>query len=238
MKRNLYFSAVVFLFPFVLVSAAWLTQLAMGVVRSDDGPFIIFSGFLLSALLAATFYFVLKEFNKRFAKKPEVENYTPSNRYYFFAAVVVVLSLMWGVTQGYTVGSRQLKLDDLKKSLEEQRLQKIAAMPPEQLAEEKRLKDALAKTVALAAEQKARNIEACRDKVVDAVRTLGYKPNADSGNLFRNSFSRFQESGYSINSEGVAHYSVGVEADYSSTGELTWFICEVSKGGSAMVKQR
>lgn len=238
MKRNIYFSAVVFLFPFVLVCAAWLTQLAMGVVRSDDAPIVIFSAFFLSAVLAAAFYFILKEVNKRFAKKSEVANYTPTNRFYSFSIVVVGLSLIWGVTQGYTVGSRQLKLDVLKKDVEGQRMQRIAAMSPEQLAEEKRIKDVLAKTVALAAAQKERNIEACRDKVVNAVRTLGYKPNADSGNLFRNSFSRFQESGYSINAAGVAYYSMGVEADYSSTGELTWFICEVSKDGIATVKLR
>lgn len=245
MKRNLYLSALVFLFPFVLGSTVWLTQLAMGAVRLDDAPFIITLGFVVSFLMATVFYFSLMEFKKRFNGKPDKENYKPSKRYFIFAAAVLVVSLVLGVNQGRSVSSRQLKIAELQSSVEAKKLQRIeaekqriAAMSPEQLAEEKRKKDEMAKSIALEAAQKDSNIESCRAEVVEAVRKLGYKPNADFGNLFLNSFSRFQESGYIRIAEGVHLYSVGVEADYSSTGELTWFDCEVDKNGRTALKKR
>lgn len=245
MKRNLYFAALVFLFPFVMGCTAWLTQLAMGTGRLDDASFTFVSGFVVSFLIATVFYFALVEFKKHFKWKPDEENYKPSKRYFIFVAIVVAVSLIWGAKQGYSVSKRELQMVELQRAVDAKRFQRIevekqriAAMSPEQLAEEKRNKDEITKAIALDSARKDSNIAYCRAEVVEAVRKLGFKPNADFGNLFLNSFSRFQESGYIKVAEGVYRYSVGVEADYGSTGKLTWFDCEVTKNGQPTVKKR
>jgi len=79
---------------------------------------------------------------------------------------------------------------------------------------------------------------ACREAVVQAVRAAGYKANATSDSLFNQMSSPYEESGFTQTADGEYQYSMGVEADYGSSGTKTWYHCIVEKNGKATVSQQ
>jgi hypothetical protein len=182
MKRKIAYSAVVFFIGFFYIFAGVITQLAMGVLKSDTMPELIGLAIFFGILLAVIFFFAAPKIASVFGIQFGNEaGYSPSRKFAVISAILIALTAVPSVMVSYSKGSGQLAAErQQKEAVENRKLvikkaaeaeqQRLAALSPgKRAAEEQQKRDKAT------AEAKVAAAEAARKEVAQAKATADKK---------------------------------------------------------------
>ncbi len=173
MKKNAIYSLIVFAIVAVYVLSGLLTQAAMGAEKWDDVPKYLLLVLVVSAFIAALFYVALTAIGNTFWSQQAVAApYKPSQTFLIVTLFLIASGATFGVVVSYPKGkeaqqaaARQDEARAKRMKAAEAERQRVAALTPEQRAEEERVKQERAAAAAKAAAKATALRQAAEAKV-------------------------------------------------------------------------